>query len=335
MTRRMLKSDSHETAPSEDFQALLNAAVDGIVVIDAQGRVRVKVGVNSQGQGHETTLAQVCADILGADFANVEVLGGDTSLMRVGFGTGASRVAVNAGNAVFKAAQSVRGKAVRLAAELLQCGEDEVEVKDGIVSVIGARQNAIGLGELAARATRHPRMAELGGPGLQATEFFYPRTVTWASGVNVAVVEVDSETGQVNILKYVFVHDCGLPLNPMIVDGQTQGGIVTGLGQALFEECWYDRETGQMLSASLMDYALPRAGDVVSFKTHISEIPATSHPLGLRPAGEGGTTPALAVAINAIVDALAEYGIEHIEMPATPLKVWRAIRDAKARRATH
>jgi len=296
------------------------------VSVDVRGRVRVKVGVNSQGQGHETTLAQVCADVLGADFAKVEVLGGDTSLLRVGFGTGASRVAVNAGNAVFKAAQSVRRKAARLAAELLQCGEEEIEIKDGIVSVVGARQNTISLGELAAKAIRHPRMVELGGPGLQETEFFYPRTVIWASGVNVAVVEVDGETGQVEILKYVFVHDSGLPLNPMIVEGQIYGGFTQGFSLATGERLVFDRE-GQVQSGSLMDYYVPRAGDVPCLDiVHLTFV-TPDNPLGIKSVGESGPNSPPAAFTAAVEDALG-HRVQFDHIPVTTSDILGAMRQA-------
>jgi carbon-monoxide dehydrogenase large subunit len=296
------------------------------ISVDARGRVRVKVGVNSQGQGHETTLAQVCAEVLGVDFANVEVLGGDTSLMRVGFGTGASRVAVNAGNAVFKAARTVRSKAAQLAAELLQCDADEIQIKDGVVSVVGARQNAIGLDELAARAVRHPRMVELGGPGLQATEFFYPRTVTWASGVNVAVVEVDEGTGRIEVLKYVFVHDCGLPLNPMIVEGQIYGGFTQGFSLATGERLAFDRE-GQVQSGSLMDYYVPRASDVPQLELVHLTFATPDNPLGIKSVGESGPNSPPAALAAAVEDALG-HRVEFDHIPITTSDILGAMRRA-------
>jgi carbon-monoxide dehydrogenase large subunit len=296
------------------------------ISVDGRGRVRVKVGVNSQGQGHETTLAQVCADALGARFESVEVLGGDTSLMHVGFGTGASRVAVNSGNAVFKAAHSVRRKAARLAADILQCGEEEIQIKDGAASVIGARQNSIGLGELAARAMRHPRMAELGGPGLQATEFFYPRTVTWASGVNVAVVEIDAETGRMSILKYVFVHDCGLPINPMVVEGQIYGGFTQGLSLAVGERLAFDAE-GQVQSGSLMDYYVPRAGDVPQLELAHLSFATPDNPLGIKSVGESGPNSPPAAIAAAVEDAL-EHRVTFNRIPVTTSDVLAAMRQA-------
>jgi carbon-monoxide dehydrogenase large subunit len=145
----------------------------------------------------------------------------------------------------------------------------------------------------------------------------------------VCEVEIDPELGTLQIVRYAAVDDAGRAVNPMIIHGQTHGGIVQGVGQALYENCYYDPSSGQLLAGTLMDYAMPRADQFPSFVTHISEVPSTTHPLGLRPAGEGGTTPALAVVVNAVVDALAEFGVRHVEMPATPERIWRAIREAR------
>jgi carbon-monoxide dehydrogenase large subunit len=294
------------------------------ISVDDSGRVTVKVGVNSQGQSHETTLAQVCAHTLGAAIEDVQVLDGDTSLMNVGFGTGASRVAVNSGNAVHKAAVAVRRKAVVLAAKILGCREDEVEITDGIVSVIGARQNRMTLGELAGRAIRDRRMAELGGPGLVATEFYYPKTVTWASGVNFAVVEVDRETGKIDILKYVFVHDCGLPLNPMVVDGQISGGFAQGLGIALGERAVYDEE-GQVRSGSMMDYYVPRAVDVPDVDAVHLIFATSDNPLGIKSVGESGPNSPPAALAAAVEDALGG-AVTIDKLPITMSSILQAVR---------
>ncbi len=273
------------------------------VRVEETGRVSVFVGVNSQGQGHETTFAQICADHLGARFDDVEVVGGDTSLMTFGFGTGASRVAVNTGNAVWKAATDVRRKVVALAAHVLECDERDVEVRDGRAAVAGAPHRSVALAELARLAHRHPLMAGLGGPGLVATRYFYPRTVTWSSGVHVAVVEVDVETGLVRVLKYVAVHDCGVPLNPMIVDGQIHGGFAQGWGAALGEEVVYDGQ-GQLLSGTMMDYMVPRAADVPALDLEHFVFPTEENPLGIRAVGESGPISPPAAIAAAVEDAL-------------------------------
>jgi aerobic carbon-monoxide dehydrogenase large subunit len=294
------------------------------IKVDEIGRVTVKVGVNSQGQSHETTLAQVCAATLGVSIDDVQVLGGDTSLMNVGFGTGASRVAVNSGNAVHKAANEVRRKVVALASQILGSTEDEIEISNGVVSVAGARQNQMTLGELAGRSIRDRRMAELGGPGLVATEFFYPKTVTWASGVNIAIVEVDRDTGKIDILKYVFVHDCGLPLNPLIVDGQISGGFAQGLGIALGERAAYDEE-GQVRSGSLMDYYVPRASDIPDLDVGHLQFPTPDNPLGIKSVGESGPNSPPAAIAAAVEDALGGH-VQITKLPITMSSVLEAVR---------
>lgn len=296
------------------------------VKIDEQGRISVFIGVNSQGQSHETTLAQVAAHTLGAKFEDVSVFGGDTRLMEFGFGTGASRVAVNAGNAVLKAAGEVRRKVVSLAAKILECAENEIVIEDSVVSVAGAKQNFIRLGDLAARAIRDKRMIELGGPGLHATEFFYPRTVTWGSGVNIAVVEVDARTGVVEILKYVIVHDCGLPLNPLVVDGQISGGFTQGLGIAFGEHAVFD-ENGQVLTGSLMDYYVPRAADVPELDVEHVVFPTKDNPLGIKSVGESAPNAPGAALSAAIEDAL-DGKISITKLPVTRSSILAALRAA-------
>jgi carbon-monoxide dehydrogenase large subunit len=296
------------------------------VRIDDTGRVGVFVGVNSQGQGHETTLAQICAEHLGARFGDVEVRGGDTALLPVGFGTAASRVLVNAGNAVFKSAREVRRKVAALAAHLLECAEADIEVADSVAFVRGTRQLAVSFAELAAKAQRAPLMAALGGPGLAATEFFYPRTVTWSSGVHVAVVEVDRETGVIEILRYATAHDVGVPVNPMIVDGQLMGGIAQGLGAALGEDVVYDAE-GQVLAGSFMDYPVLRAADMPAIDTAHFVTPTPENPLGARAVGESGTIAPPAVIAAAVEDALGG-AVRVTKTPLTPLAVWTLLRQA-------
>jgi carbon-monoxide dehydrogenase large subunit len=294
------------------------------IKIDSTGRVSVLIGVNSQGQGHETSFAQVCAHTLGVRMEDIQVLGGDTSLMNFGFGTGASRVGVNTGNAVFKTATVVRGKIVSFAAKLLQCAESEIEINDSVAFVRDARQNFITLADLAARAERDRHMAALGGPGLNATEFFYPRTVTWSSGVNVAVVEVDRETGKINVLKYVFVHDCGLPMNPMIVDGQISGGFAQGFAVAVGEQLVHDKQ-GQVVTGSLMDYYLPRASDIPEIDMEHVLFPTDDNPLGIKSVGESGPNSPPAAMVAAIEDAL-EGAIEVTRLPVTASAILEAVR---------
>jgi carbon-monoxide dehydrogenase large subunit len=273
------------------------------ISIDDRGKVYVKVGVNSQGQSHETTLAQICASTLGVSFDSIEVRSGDTGLMNIGFGTGASRVAINAGNAVYKASSTLRAKVAALAAAILNCPEEEIEISNGIVSVVGAQQNKLEVGELAKRAVRHRLMEDKGGPGLVATEFFYPKTVIWASGVNIAVIEIERETGAIKILKYVFVHDSGKAINPRIVEGQICGGFAQGLSMAIGEQLLYD-EHGQLQTGSLMDYYVPRAADVPDIEIIHVTFPSAENPLGIKSVGESGPNSPPAAIAAAIEDAL-------------------------------
>jgi carbon-monoxide dehydrogenase large subunit len=297
------------------------------IQIEDTGRVSVFIGVNSQGQSHETTFAQICAQHLGARYEDVVVSGGDTALIRTGFGTGASRVAVNTGNAVFKSAVEVKRKVVRLAAHLFECGESDIEVKDGVASVISAPEMKFSFAELAATAHRHRLMAELGGPGLAATEYFYPRTVTWSNGFHIAVVELDRETGRIRILKYAVTHDCGVPLNPMIVDGQIRGGFAQGLGMALGEEVIYDGEA-QVLSGSMMDYLVPRASDMPELDVEHFVFPTDENPLGIRAVGESGPISPPAALAAAVEDAIGG-GVRITRLPLSPRYILGLLENAR------
>ena len=260
------------------------------------GGVLVRTGACSQGQGHATVLAQVCAERLGVDPAAVTVIGGDTAGLERGWGTVASRSAVVAGNAVAAAALTVREQAVAQAADLLEVATADLVVSDGRVAVVGSPERGLDLGEVA-------RAAEAGGGELAATEYFEPPTVTWANGAHAAVVEVDPGTGEVRVLRYAVVHDCGRPINPAIVDGQVRGGVAQGIGGALFEELVYDEE-GQLLSGTLAEYLVPTAADVPPITLAHMETPSPLNPLGVKGVGEGGTIPGPAVIANAVEDAL-------------------------------
>jgi carbon-monoxide dehydrogenase large subunit len=296
------------------------------VKVDGTGHVEVMIGVSQSGQGHETVFAQVCAEYLGARLEDIRVRGGDTSLISYGFGTGASRVAVNTGNAVADAAESVRFKASRVASRLLECDAQDVRIDGGKVFVAGAPMRAVTLGAVAKAAMRDTSLAALGGPGLADTKFYYPPSVTWSSGVAVAVVEVDPQTGRITLLKYVTVHDCGRPINPMIVDGQVLGGFAQGLGVALGEDIVYD-ENGQLLTGTLMDYPIPRADDIPDFVTEHLHFPTNHNRLGVRGVGEGPTGPPPAAIANAVSDAFG--GGLHIRFPVlTPARVHALLREA-------
>ncbi len=221
-------------------------------------------------------------------------------------------------------------KGKRVAALLLQSKPEAITFAAGRFSVDGADQS-IGLFEVAEATLRRTDLPEeLRGPLAAICDEVIPQAA-FPFGSHVCEVEIDPDLGTLEIIKYSAVDDVGRAVNPMIIDGQTHGGIVQGVGQALLEQCFYDARTGQLLSASFMDYAMPRADVFPFFDTGISEVPMPGHPLGIRPAGEGGTTPALAVVVNAVVDALRDYGVRHVEMPATPERIWRAMRGKPAR----
>jgi aerobic carbon-monoxide dehydrogenase large subunit len=297
------------------------------VKVDEGGHVEVLIGVSHSGQSHETVFAQVCAEYLGARFDDVRVRGGDTALLPHGYGTGASRVAVNTGNAVMEAAVAVKARACRVAARLLECAADDVRLEDGRAFVVGAPARAIALGDLARAALRDKTLIDEGAPGLWASKFWAIPTVTWSSGVHAAVVEVDPETGRVTILSYVIVHDCGRQLHPVVVDGQIVGGFAQGLGVALGEVIVYDAD-GQALTTTLMDYPIPRADDMPPLTVEHLHFPTDHNALGVRGVGEGATGPPPTVIANAISDAFDG----HLEIPTpifTPERVWSLLRPAQ------
>ncbi len=295
------------------------------VAVAADGSVTVNVGAPSQGQSHETTLAQICAERLGVPIARVSVITGDTDHFIHSFGTYASRIGVVLGSAVGLAADAVREKAARLAASRLECDPRDIVIADGEAHVQGVRGRAIALSELSVLAGGPEGTTLLGEPGLCATRVFSPESVTWAPGAHVATVEVDGETGVVTVLGYSAVHDVGREINPAVVDGQVHGGIAQGLGAALSEQIVYD-DTGQILTGSLMEYGLPRAGDVPSIVIDRRETPSPRNPLGVKGAGEGSAAPPAAAITNAICDALAEYGVEINEVPVRAERIARLMR---------
>jgi carbon-monoxide dehydrogenase large subunit len=274
------------------------------VAVDAAGTVRVTVGAPSQGQGHETTLAQICAARLGVPFTSVTVAAGDTARFPTSNGTYASRVTVVVGNAVAKAADAVGERVRQVAARALECAPADVVIEDGgRVHVRGAPAPAVDLAALHALAHRPDVVRELGEPGLEATRYHSPDSVTWAAGVHVATVEVDRDTGAVSILSYHAIHDAGHEINPPIVAGQTQGGAVQGIGMALTEEIVYDA-SGQAVTGTLMDYALARADGVPAIDVTSADSPSPLNPLGVKGTGEGSAVPGPAAIANAVADAL-------------------------------
>ncbi|PYM18910.1 MAG: xanthine dehydrogenase [Candidatus Rokuibacteriota bacterium] len=297
------------------------------VRVDYDGRVFVYSGASSQGQAHETTLAQIVADGLAVPLEQVTVVPGDTDGLPYGVGTFASRIAVLAGTSASQAATEVRNKALAIAAERLEAAAEDLVLENGRVTVRGAPGRGIGLGELAAIASApRPGYALPGGmaPGLEASGYVAVSQSTYSSGAHAAVVEVDTETGVVRVLRYVAVDDCGVMINPMVVEGQVHGGIAHGIGNALLERMAYD-EHGQPITGTLMEYALPRAADVPELDVRHVVTPSPLNPLGVKGAGEGGTLPAPAAIANAVADAL---GVDVTEMPLTREYVWRCAQGA-------
>jgi carbon-monoxide dehydrogenase large subunit len=297
------------------------------ITVKPEGVVEVVVGTGSQGQGHETSFAQLINEWLGVPNDCVRLVTGDTD--RVVWGGGAhSGRALRLGSIVMHGASfEIIEKATRIASHVLEADPSDIVFKEGRFTVAGT-DRSIGLFEVAAAAlTRNDLPEDLSGK----LEAISDKTIAEASfpyGCHVCEVEIDPETGMVEIVQYTAVDDVGRAVNPMIVHGQVHGGIAQGVGQALWEQVVYDRATGQMVTGSFMDYAMPRASGLPFYVTELSEVPSPTHPLGIRPAGEGGTTPALGVVVNAIADALSVYGVMHVEMPATPERVWRAIQAA-------
>jgi aerobic carbon-monoxide dehydrogenase large subunit len=294
------------------------------VAIDAGGGVRVAVGAPSQGQGHETTLAQICAERLGVPFAAVSVAAGDTARFPASNGTYASRVTVVVGNAVAKAADAVGERVRRVAARALECDPADVVIDGGRAHVRGVAEPALDLAALHALSHRPDVVRDVGEPGLAAMRYHSPDGVTWAAGVHVATVEVDRDTGVVRVLSYHAVHDAGHEINPLIVAGQTQGGAVQGIGMGLSEEIVYDA-SGQVITGTLMDYALARADVVPAIEVASVDSPSPLNALGVKGTGEGSAVPGPAALANAVADALG--GMVAAELTQIPLRA-EAVRQA-------
>ncbi len=297
------------------------------ITVLPDGTVELVMGTMASGQGHETSFAQLVTEWLGVPFESIHYVAHDTARVKAGGGSHSGRSMKLAATVVGKATDAIIDKGRKIAGFLLEAGEADLEFAAGHFRITGTDRE-IGLFEVAAAAVERPNLPqELQGPLAGIGD----ETVAVASfpyGTQVCEVEVDPETGRVAIVGFAAVDDVGRAVNPLILHGQTHGGIAQGVGQALLEDAHYDRETGQLLAASFMDYAIPRADDFPWLETALSEVPSPTNRLGVRSGGEGGMTPALAAVINAVVDALAELGVSHIEMPATPERVWRAIHAA-------
>ena len=304
---------------------------EGIRVrVDPLGHVYVFVGTSGQGQAHETTLAQVVADELSVPLEQITVIPGDTAGIPYGVGTFASRVGVLASTSAAHAAAEVRKKALAIAADHLEAAAGDLLLEDGRIIVRGAPNRGLALGDIAAIATApRPGYALPGAmdPGLEASGYVHVPQSTYSNGAHAAVVEVEPETGAVRLLRYVAVDDCGTMINPLVVEGQIHGGIAHGIGNALLEQIVYDA-AGQLVTGTLMDYALPRAADLPPLEVHHVITPSPLNPLGVKGAGEGGTLPAPAAIANAVADALRPLRVEVTEMPLTRERLWRRVRAA-------
>jgi carbon-monoxide dehydrogenase large subunit len=291
----------------------------------------VATGAVCSGQGHETSFAQICADVLGIPLDHVTVIGGDTATVPFGIGTFASRSGVTAGNSIADAAAAVRAKVTAAAAALLEAAAADIEIEDGRVFVRGAPGSAVPLARVIQAAIPTFARPGVASADFDATAYHHVPTVTYASAVHVAQVEVDPESGAVRLLRYVVAHDCGTVINPIIVEGQVHGGVAQGVGGGLLEEIVYG-DDGQLLSGTLMDYAVPRADDLPAIECVHLEYASPRNPLGLKGLGEGGAISPPAALANAIDDALAPLGVRVTGTPALPARV-RALITAPAGRS--
>jgi aerobic carbon-monoxide dehydrogenase large subunit len=323
------------------------------VRIEPTGKVTIMTGASPHGQGQETSFAQIAADELGVGLNDITVIHGDTSIVQYGIGTFGSRATAVGGTAVLIAIQKLKEKAAKIAAHILQCKASALSFESGRYSLpvgadysTGASEPDIAVGEAPAGALPEPQtegrrsltIQEIAlaahiakeippdtEPGLSATYFFEPKNFTFPFGTHICVVEIDKDTGETKIIKYVAVDDCGKVINPLLVDGQVHGGIVQAIGQALYEEVVYD-DQGQLVTGELMDYALPKASQMPWFETDRTETPSPVNPLGVKGVGEAGTIGATPAVVNAVVDALSPYGVKHLDMPVRPENVWKIIR---------
>jgi carbon-monoxide dehydrogenase large subunit len=299
----------------------------GQIRIHPTGSVTLFTGTHSHGQGHETTFAQLISTTLGVPFEQIEVVHGDSSKIPFGMGTYGSRSIAVGGSALVKAADKIIAKGKKIAAHLLEAAETDIEFKDGKFTVAGT-DRAKSLGEIALAAyVPHNYPIETVEPGLDETAFYDPKNFTYPAGCHVCEVEIDPETGVVEVKRFTVSDDVGTIINPMIVDGQIHGGVAQGIGQALYEGCVYDEGSGQLMTGSFMSYQMPRAADLPFFNVGLHVTACTHNPIGVKGCGEVGSIGAPAAVINAIVDALAHLGIKHVEMPATPERVWKTIQE--------
>jgi carbon-monoxide dehydrogenase large subunit len=300
----------------------------GAIRFEADGTVTIVTGTLDFGQGHATPFAQVLSEKLKIPFERIRLLQGDSDRLVLGGGTGGSRSIMNSGAAIVEAADLVIEKGKQIASHALEAAVADIEFKNGAF-VIAGTDRSISLLELADKLRAGALKLPQGAPGsLDVSHVSNGVTFAFPNGCHVCEVEVDPETGAVAVKRYTSVNDFGTVINPLLVEGQVHGGVVQGIGQALLERTVYDAE-GQLLTGSFMDYAMPRAADAPMFVNASHPVPATTNPLGAKGCGEAGCAGALPAVMNAVIDALSVYGIRHLDMPATPERVWQAIRDAR------
>jgi carbon-monoxide dehydrogenase large subunit len=294
------------------------------VKVHLTGKVVVTSGSLPHGQGHETTFAQLVSDELGVPYEDIICEHSDTQGAPFGFGTYGSRSAAVGGTAIYKSVAKIKEKARKIAAHMLEAAEEDIEWSNGKAFVRGAPDSAKTIQEIALQAHVAYDLPQGMEPYLDETTYYDPPNCTFPFGTHICTVEIDPETGKVTLLRYVAVDDVGRVINPLIVDGQIHGGIAQGLAQALYEGAVYDKN-GQLLTGSLMDYAIPKADMVPHYELARTETPSPVNPMGVKGAGEAGTIASGATVSNAVIDALAHLGIKHLDMPYTAEKVWRAI----------
>jgi carbon-monoxide dehydrogenase large subunit len=291
------------------------------VRFEEDGRISVLVGTQASGQGHETSYAQIVATELDVDIDRIDIVQGDTKLVPTGVGTGGSRSMAIGGSSIYRSVRSMIVSGCKMAAEVLEAAVADIEFADGIFRIAGT-DRTVSLPEVATASFDDAKRPDDVEPGLYSSEDFTPEAPTFPNGCHICELEVDPETGVTEILRYTVEDDVGKVINPLLLEGQIMGGVAQGLGQACGEHAIYDRDSGQLLTATFMDYPMPRADWIPDIDFAYQEVPSPRNPLGVKGAGEAGTVGAAPAYINALLDALSVRGIEHIDMPATPLKVW-------------
>jgi carbon-monoxide dehydrogenase large subunit len=286
------------------------------------------MGTKAQGQGHETLYKQIVNERLGIDPGQVKFIDGDTDLVAFGMGTNGSRSTVVGGTALWKAADRIIEKGKKIAAHMLEASVDDIQFNKGVFEVVGTDKK-VTIKDVAKTAFLAMKLPAGFEGGFYETATFVPAADTWPNGCHVCEVEIDAQTGEVKVVEYLVVDDVGTMINPAGVKGQIHGGVAQGLGQALMEQVVYERESGQLLTGSFMDYAMPRASDLPHIRVENNAVPTLLNPMGAKGAGEAGTVGAIPAIMNAVIDALAPAGVKTIDMPATSEKIWQALRQAK------